>query len=332
MTTPESSTYRLCCRVDAFRAGWPLEAFLSHRFRYHPAAIWKERLHAGAVEINGRVAAFDDVVQRNDEIAYTFQHREPDVDAAYDVLHEDAWLLAVAKSGNLPVHAGGKFIRHTLIAIVRERFGPDVRLAHRLDRETSGVVLLAKSADAARALEREFHAGRVDKRYTAVLRGRADEAFTVDAPIARAETPGPPYFRIVDREAGKASVTRFERRELGTHAETGEPLSLMDVRPLTGRTNQIRVHAAHAGHPVLGDKVYGVAAPDARAFVETGDAGVVSAVAGAPRHLLHCRELAFRHPDGGRDVVVMAPLPPDFGVFRANPGGDLGDGSRYPTR
>ncbi|MBZ0266706.1 RluA family pseudouridine synthase, partial [bacterium] len=256
----EPRLYELSCRVDPYRDGWTLLRFLTHRFRYHPEGLWRERVESGVVRVNGKAAGAEDLVRRGDRVEYEILHAEPDVDFAYEVLHEDDDLLAVSKSGNLPVHAGGKFIRNTLIAELRERWGRELRLAHRLDRETSGVVLLARHRAAAQALEREFHDRRVRKRYLAVLRGVVPAEWTVDEPIARREPAEPPYFRVVDAEGGKPSVTRFHRLAATPRPEwSGGPLSLVEVVPESGRTNQIRVHAAHAGHPVLGDKIYGIA-------------------------------------------------------------------------
>jgi RluA family pseudouridine synthase len=306
-------TYHLTCRVDAYRDGWTLLRFLTHRFRYHPAELWRVRVEEGIVRVNGVTAAADTVLRTGDRVLYTIRHAEPDVDFTYEVLHEDDDLLAVSKSGNLPVHAGGKYIRNTLIAVLRERWGPELRLAHRLDRETSGVVLLAKNVAAARALEREFHARRVRKRYVAVLRGETPAEWTVDAPIARREGPVPPYFRVVDA-AGKPSVTRFSR--LVVAAGPAGPLSLVAVEPVSGRTNQIRVHAAHAGYPVLGDKIYGVPEALARDFVARGETPELLAAAGAPRHLLHCAFLALAHAATGEPWECRAPRPADIaGLF-----------------
>jgi RluA family pseudouridine synthase len=302
--------YDLGCTVDAYRDGWELSRFLAHRFRYHPPEIWTERIVEGSVRINGRVAAPDDPVTKGDRVEYTLLHAEPPVDFAFEVLHEDEQLLAVAKSGNLPVHAGGKFIRHTLIATLRQRWGAELRLAHRLDRETSGVVVLAKSKGVAHDLEVEFRERRVDKEYLAILRGEIAEDFSVDAPIARGRAVVPSYRRVVV-EGGQRAVTRFEVLA----ARAG--LSLVRVRPESGRTNQIRVHAAHSGHPVLGDKIYGVPEEIAAEFVAQGETERVLAAAGASRHLLHCRSLAFRHPGEGRRLTIEAPIPADFAAFSA---------------
>ena len=124
---PVPRRYDLACTVDAYRDGWTLARFLAHRFRYHPPDLWRERIAAGVVRIGGRVAAPDDPVRKGDRVEYTIVHAEPPVDFSFDVLHEDEHLLAVSKSGNLPVHAGGKFIRHTLIAKLREPAEPEAR-------------------------------------------------------------------------------------------------------------------------------------------------------------------------------------------------------------
>jgi RluA family pseudouridine synthase len=308
--------YDLACLVDSYRDGWKLGDFLVHRFRYHPPATWTARLREGAVRVNGDPGAADRVVRRGDRVEYSLWHEEPDVDFRCDVLYEDAHVLAVAKSGNLPVHAGGKYIRNTLIAELRATRGAELRLAHRLDRETSGIVLLAKTRAAARVLEREFHARRVEKEYVAIVRGEFPPAIDVDAPIGRLEAPSVSAFRGVDPLRGKPARTRFVRLALGPAADappaTPRPVSLVAARPESGRTNQIRLHARHAGHPVLGDKIYGVPEEVARAFVAGGETEGVLAAAGAPRQLLHCRRLVIRHPATGAPLALEAPAPADF--------------------
>jgi 23S rRNA pseudouridine1911/1915/1917 synthase len=172
------------------------------------------------------------------------------------------------------------------------------------------VVLLAKDREAARKLERQFHARRVHKEYVAVLRGSAPDAFVVDAPIARREPAEAPYFRVVDAGAGKPSLTRFER--IARRGHGAQAISLVRAEPVSGRTNQIRVHAAHAGHPVLGDKIYGVPEDVARAFVRNGETPELLAAAGAARQLLHCARIALAHPSTGEPWEVAAAPPPDL--------------------
>jgi len=297
--------YDLSCRVDPYRAGWTLLAFLTARFRYHDEARWRERITDRSVRVNGRDAGGDTVLAAGDEVSYSFVHTEPAVDPRYTIVHEDQDLLAVAKSGNLPVHAGGRFIRHTLTAMLREHVGGPIHLAHRLDRETSGLVLVARSPAMARALEAIFHAGRVDKRYLALVRGRFPHAIEADGAIGRREPRRPPYFRVVT-DGGKPASTRFER------IAVAGGVSLVLAMPRTGRTHQIRVHLHHAGFPVIGDKLYGVPDEVARELAEEGPGPRARAVTGAERHLLHCRRLALPHPRTGRPLTLIAPLPADF--------------------
>ena len=307
---PAPRRYDLSCTVDAYRDGWALADYLAARFRYHPRDLWGRRVAEGAVRVNGARAQVDTPVAKGDRIEYTIWHAEPEVDFRHEVLYEDDWILAVAKSGNLPVHAGGKFIANTLVAHLRETREPELWPAHRLDRETSGVVVFARSRDAARALELAFRERRVEKEYFAVLRGETPDAWTVDAPIARREPAAPPYFRVVDPGEGKAASTRFRRLAI---LETPTPLSLVEAVPSGGRTNQIRVHAFHSGHPILGDKIYGIPEVLAREFVAQGPTEAVIAAAGAARHLLHCARLVLPHPAGDRpELDLVAPLPDDF--------------------
>jgi 23S rRNA pseudouridine1911/1915/1917 synthase len=316
----------LSCVVDPYRSGWTLGEFLAHRFRYHPPHIWSERIAAGVVRVGDAAATDATPVHAGDRITYTIVHEEPPVDFAFSILHEDADCLAVAKSGNIPMHTGGRYIRNTLIAHLRAVHSPELVLTHRLDRETSGVVLLAKHRDAARHFEREFHGGRVRKTYLAVLRGIARDAFVVDAPIGRAPAtdPDPPRWRVVEPPLGKASVTQFRRLAVGRAVRAvadppgvppaNDSVSLVEAVPLSGRTNQIRIHAAHAGHPVLGDKAHAVAPSLARAFLERGTFDELVAAAGAPRHLLHAAALVVAHPCGSGVLELSAPTPPDFAL------------------
>jgi 23S rRNA pseudouridine955/2504/2580 synthase len=177
-----------------------------------------------------------------------------------DILWEDADLLAVNKPAGLLVDSGGR--------------GDDLvtRMGcfafHRLDRETSGIVLLGRSRRYAREITALFEEKRIRKAYLAVVRGEWRES-RVD-------------LSIEDRPA----VTTFRRLALGSFA--GEAASLIEALPKTGRTHQIRIHAAHVGHPILGDAKYGVAPTHA-----TG-------------HALHAHRLDFRHPASGETISVRS--------------------------
>jgi len=308
----ERQKITLTCEVDSYRSGWTIVRFLAHRFKYHTSERWTARVADGWVLVNGLRVAPDHEVKKGDAVTYTIFHTEPEVDFRYEVVYEDDCLLAISKSGNLPVHACGVYIRNTLIATLKNVYGDSLNLAHRLDRETSGITLLTKDPQTARVMGKMFAEGEVGKLYAAVVHGRVErESFVVDAPIGKTleeVTPRPEEIRgsdlaedlprhvprrRVDHEKGKPAVTRFEvERYLGG-------CTLVRAIPLSGRTNQIRVHLHHAGHPIVGDKVYKAAEPDAAD-------GLIS------RQALHCRELRFAHPADRHAVDITAPYPADF--------------------
>jgi 23S rRNA pseudouridine1911/1915/1917 synthase len=212
------------------------------------------------------------------------------------ILHEDGWLLAVDKPVGLATQpprrrAPGETTAHEralLQLAAREGHRIDVLLFHRLDRLTTGVLVFALQHDAARALTALWNSGAAHKRYLAVVRGTPGEKHLN---ISGAIAPDPLVhgrFRVA--RGGRPSAT-----EVLLLAKLGE-LSLVEVRPLTGRTHQVRVHLAEVGLPVAGDALYG------------GGSGV-------PRPFLHAWRLAFPHPRTGTQVRLEAPLPGDLQAF-----------------
>ena len=315
----EKNKITLDCQVDSYRSGWTVVEFLSHRFRYHPPERWMHRVNDGRVRVNGSCIAADHRVNHKDVVSYTIIHNEPEVDFRCDIVYEDGDMLAVSKSGNLPVHACGVYIRNTLVTHLRHRYGNHISLGHRLDRETSGLILLSKHVAAARALSGMFANGEVKKSYIAIVHGHVGpDELEVDAPIGKTDGIIPmvgdretmrgretdlradfPRFvpkRIVDYANGKPARTGFRvlRR--------GEGYTVLEARPRSGRTNQIRVHLHHIGHPLVGDKVYRFA-PAAT--------GVLTMT----RHALHCRMLAFNHPVTNVPMTLSADVPDDLKRF-----------------
>jgi 23S rRNA pseudouridine955/2504/2580 synthase len=210
------------------------------------------------------------------------------------ILYEEPDLLVLNKPSGLAVH-GGSGISLGAIELLRAVRGPHehLELVHRLDRDTSGCLLVAKRASALRALHAQFRDGSIDKRYLALLIGRwPGRARTVDAPLITDERRGGERHVRVDA-AGKAALTRFVPLERFAEA------ALMEVHLTTGRTHQIRVHAASIGHPVAGDERYGSA-----------DDPVVQKH-GLTRLFLHARSLAFTSPRNGA-LSIEAPLGEDL--------------------
>jgi 23S rRNA pseudouridine1911/1915/1917 synthase len=296
--------------VDPYHDGWRLGDYLEHRFRYLDADTWKQRMASGVVAVNGEPGTAGVVLHRGDLVEYEIRVVEPPVDFRYDVLHDDADILAVSKSGNIPVHAGGRHFTHTLIARLREDRGPGLDLAHRLDRETSGVVVLVKNRIAARELAGAFARGEVGKDYVAVVHGEpTPDAFEVDAPIGRVGPDHPVARRVIDREHGRPARTLFRVAERLGH------FAVVEAKPLTGRTNQVRVHLEHAGHPIVGDKIYGVPQALVRESLRDPGSARVSAHLLLPRHALHAARVTLLHPTSRRLLEIEAPIPADMAAF-----------------
>ncbi|MBL8974174.1 MAG: RluA family pseudouridine synthase, partial [Myxococcales bacterium] len=219
----------------------------------------------------------------------------------------------------------------TLTALMRERLGSGHgwEMAHRLDRETSGVLIFGRHGGSATALKRAFFARAVEKRYWALVTGCIEGHVRIDMPLGPARDSairikmGP---REVE-DGGLTAVTEVVPLARGTFR--GAPITLVECRPETGRQHQIRVHLTQIGHPLLGDKLYGLpeakflaivereaegqALPPARALAE------LEAELGLARHALHAASLAFPHPADGRPVRFTAPWPADLAAIMAAP-------------
>jgi 23S rRNA pseudouridine1911/1915/1917 synthase len=310
---PEGTPIVLSCEVDPYHDGWAVIDFLCDRFRYLDRGTWVDRIERGRVRVNGVPCAGTLEVRLGDVVQYEVHTVEPPVDFAYAIIFEDRDLLAVAKSGDIPVHAGGKYFRHTLIAKVREDTGIKLDLAHRLDRETSGLVTLTKNVDAARGMARAFARGAVDKTYLAVVRGHPSrDEFTVDEPIGKAGADSPIARSVIDRERGRPAETDFRV------VERLRDVAVVEARPRTGRKNQIRVHLEFAGHPAVGDKIYGMSLDLLEESLLLPESPRVREHLMTPRHALHAWRLSFPHPRTAEPVSLEAPLPRDIREFIAS--------------
>jgi len=230
------------------------------------------------------------------------------------VLYEDDEVLAVEKPAGQAVHPSGRHLAGTLIQEVHARYSSEaelpipVRLCHRIDKETSGIVLLGKGDRAHRGIRRQFERHEIEKEYLAVVRGVPEEAQgRIDYPLGPAHA-SQVRLKIAVQEGGWSATTLWRRLE--SHGR----FTLLSCTPLTGRQHQIRVHLAAIGFPIVGDKLYG---EDERLFLrgaeplEPGD--LVSL--GLPRQALHSHRLAWRSPATGERREVVSPLPADLQGF-----------------
>ena len=244
----------------------------------------------------------------------TPQSFEPWVDEQVGVLFEDDFLLVLNKPAPLPMHPAGRHYFNTLTSVLERHHGHTKALypVQRLDRETSGVVVIAKTAETASQLAKQFRKNTVRKEYIAVLRGSLTPPLGVFDGALSKQRVGEIRDHMVIADDGLPSVTGYEAL-----AATGD-YSVVLARPETGRRHQIRAHFAHAGFPLVGDKQYG-GHPDL--FVQfMKDADSVSEEElrenfGAVRHLLHAWKLHFRHPHSGLEMTFVAPLPSEITSF-----------------
>jgi 23S rRNA pseudouridine1911/1915/1917 synthase len=279
------------CRLDVFLAG-ANESF-SRSFA-------RRLIEEGLARVNGLPRKPGYALADGDEVEVSVLEADKAGEAFEDlVLFEDKALIAVRKPAGIAVHpnAGNWEINPqaaligepTLISLIYtarpamaagglERMG----LVHRLDRDTSGLMLLAKTPEAQELLKEGFRERLMEKTYIGAVAGIPEKKGVIDAPIGRASG----FKKIKVWEYGREALTEYKVKE------TGKGCALLEIHPKTGRTNQIRIHLAHIGHPILGDKLYG----------------------GPPagRMLLHSLSLAFVHPLTGKKTKLEAPLPDDF--------------------
>ena len=227
------------------------------------------------------------------------------------ILHEDDHLLVVNKPADLVCHPTKDGPLSSLIARVRTHLGNDEgRLVNRLDRETSGVVLIAKGPGVAAELGR-LVAGPADKTYWAIVHGHLPDAeLRIVAPLGK-DVTSPVAIKDCVREDGAGAETRA--RMLRTFVRDSEPFSLLEVTPLTGRKHQIRIHLAHAGFPIVGDKLYGF---DEQRYLRLVERRLTDEDRRALRmtsHALHARALAFNWR--GREWRFEAEPSEEFSAF-----------------
>jgi len=257
---------------------------------------------AGVVTVNDEPGRPGLKLKHGDLVAYAVELKEPAVDTRIILVHEEPAFAVAIKPGQLPSHADGNFIKHTFIHLIQgvlKKVPGEARLVHRLDRETSGLMVVSRDKEAHAHLMRQFAAGTVEKAYTAVVTGRIDrERFEVSGWLGRdpASAISVRHALVPEGTPGaKDSRTEFVVEEVLKDA------TVVRCIPHTGRTNQIRVHLTSIGHPIVGDKLYGGTEP--------------ALLAHCHRQALHAHRISFRHPATGEQMTFESPLPPDIAAL-----------------
>ena len=264
----------------------------------HVAAdFWVQEFARGLiVDLNGVPVAAEKIVRAGEQYRHKFPNvTEPDVNGRIEILHEDEALIVLNKPAPLPMHANGRFFRNTLQYILNVVYHPQKpHPAHRLDANTTGIVLVTRTRHFASKLQPQFERGQVEKTYLVRVNGLPiEENFSCAAPIG--EIAGKLGAREIDFENGLESLTNFVVLKKYSDGTT-----LLEARPLTGRTNQIRLHCAHLGFPVCGDPAY----------LGGGKIGGTQTLAVTDAPLcLHAWKINFTHPQTKVRMEFVAPPP-----------------------
>jgi 23S rRNA pseudouridine1911/1915/1917 synthase len=290
--------------VDAASAGKRLDWFLHERLPGYSRSRLQSWIKEDRVRLNGTGARASHVLRGGERIEISPAELAPLRAVAQElpltVLYEDDDVVVVDKPAGMVVHAGAGHYEGTLVNALLHRFGPlsgvggDLRpgIVHRLDKDTSGVLVVARTDQAHQALAAQFQSRKVEKIYLALVHGHPSPAQgAIRKPVARDPTR---RTRMTTRlETGRAALTEYRT------LEQIERFSLLGIRIGTGRTHQIRVHLQSIGHPIVGDTLYG--APK-----------TVAGMPGLGRFFLHAASLRFTSPSNGTVIQVESPLAPEL--------------------
>jgi len=306
----------LVFRADPCHDGMRLDQFLRACMAWRSRASIRKALDAGRVDLHGRPAKPSRRVRTGDRVSVRAETRElPPFDpASVDVpcLYEDDSVAVFDKPAGLVVHPTGTYLNNTFMHVMVHRYaesllpggGPVLpSLAHRIDRNTSGVLLVTKDRAHRSVMQRQFENGVVHKAYRAIVHGvPAEDGFLVDLPIGYEKGAEIRIKRGIRHDSGAPARTRVEV------LERFKRFALVEARPLTGRTHQIRVHLTAVGHPLAADNLYAEEEVLTRGDLLPGGGDEVVLA----RQALHACRLTIRHPATGEALTVEAPDPPDM--------------------
>jgi 23S rRNA pseudouridine1911/1915/1917 synthase len=324
--------YLVTHTVDRYQTGVRLDAFLKDRYRKRSRESMKRAIDAGVITVSrnqgahltvGKLKASTQLIAGDEVLVLSERKPEPPVNFDYSVIYEDDVLFVINKPANLPVHPAGRYFFNTLLVHLRTeghklplKAEREFFLVHRIDKETSGILVLAKERTVCAHLTKQFADRTTEKRYLAITHGTTPESFTVDQAMKRSTVSRVELKMMIApvEDGGQTAFTHFERLKTFKNAQ-GE-FSVVQCHPKTGRQHQIRLHLEHAGHPIVGDKLYGLDEDEAYRFFERQ---FVSAEAEAklmlPRHALHAAGIQFEHPTTGLWMDFDSPLPKDLQAF-----------------
>lgn len=300
--------------------GQRLDAWLAARYPVLSRNEWQQRIDGGHVTLNGRIARASRRLNFGDNIEFSYTMRdEPEVPTEIGIVYEDDDYLVVNKPPGLPVHPSGIYKTQTVTTLlVTRNILTEPYLLHRLDRETSGVLVLAKNRRAAALFQKILRQGHTEKTYLVAVEGNFTTPMDAAGYIFRLPDSRLPRQRFFSETPPPANALEVQHcRTLLKPVEQRAGISLVEATLLTGRMHQIRATMHSLGYPVIGDKLYGVDPALYFTFADEEMKATDWQRLRMPRSALHCRRIRLRHPLTGVDWVLEAPLPDDMGsLFR----------------
>ncbi len=292
------------------RAGQRADAYLAQNYPFLSRAAWQKRLKSGELRVDGAIVDASYKLRPGQQLAlYHPPSVEPEVDRGIYPLWRVGAVMAVFKPAPLPMHENGPYRKNTFSELLKTEIGPEWAAVHRLDRETSGIVLCGATYEVRKTLAASLASRTLQKEYLAIAHGHCQEAhWTEQGPIGDLTQSEIRIKKWVVPD-GLPAETRFQLLEQKAQHV------LLKAFPKTGRTNQIRIHAAYAGHNLVGDRLFH---PDEQVFLEWFVQGLTDRVVeqtGFKRCLLHAHALTFIHPEDEKVYEVRCPLPEDMQNF-----------------
>ena len=325
----KADSYLVTHTVQPGENGQRLDLFLKEKYRKLSREYLQKAIKQQRVTLNHEATKPSRVLRTGDKV-YVLSTRgnEPRVDFNYKVLFEDEHILVVDKPGHLPVHPTGRYFFHTLLTQLRVVNGNEVDqggefyIVHRLDRETSGVLVIGKTSSAAASLVDQFSRRATDKEYLAIVQGvMPEDSYVVDVPLAsdpKSTIKLKMYAVEMGADGEPLYVPKKEMLPARTEIQVVERLEKYTVvrcMPHTGRQHQIRVHLHHLGFPILGDKLYGRSDDFFLGSLKEDISIEIEPGKSLTRHALHAHRLEFLHPVTKEKKVFTSGFPEELENF-----------------